>query len=307
MRCNPVSPRLSCVLHLTQVCCTCRGGRHSLSSTSRQPPWGDKRGARRAAYDIRSQTDDLRAEEAAATVHTPLLARAQRAGRRLDGGPGRPPDGGDASGRGGVRFRDSWKESAWDACESAVEKPADTERRRQCEEALVETLQGLARAPATPLPLHPSCLSACPTTARASARPARARGGGEGGVCALANAGHLMLCRGQAGRKSVCAGRRGARLAGLSAPPGWAGGRRSDAWYVIRSRPSTLTKVQPGPAQRGVGGEPAWRACRTRARRWRRWRAARCTWGPAPAGSSSCRASRGSTCAAAAGGCPLTS
>jgi len=173
MRCDPVSLRkfLRTPSH-TDVLKVLRRPAKPVEQVS--PAAQGRRAARvrgRAAHDIRAQTDDLRAEEAAATVHTPLLPRAQRAGRSLNGGPGRPPDGKDASGRGGVRFRDSWKESAWDACETAVEKPADTERRRQCEEALVETLQGLARAPAVYHRCHKSC--------RARMR-ARGKGGGGG-------------------------------------------------------------------------------------------------------------------------------
>ena len=90
---------------------------------------------RRAAHKIRSQTDDHAAEEAAATAHAPLLPRAQHGCHHFPGGPG----------MNGGRFRDS-SNGRSNGAESGGQKPADTQRRRQCEEALVETLRGLVRA-----------------------------------------------------------------------------------------------------------------------------------------------------------------
>ena len=108
---------------------------HSTASCS-------SRLACRAAHKIKSETDDHAAEEAAATAHTPLLPRAQHGRHHFGGGPG-ADRGRDISAHGG-RFRDS-SNGRDHSGDSRPEKPAETQRRRQCEEALVETLKGLVR------------------------------------------------------------------------------------------------------------------------------------------------------------------
>ena len=104
----------------------------------------------RAAHKIKSETNGQEAEEAAATAHTPLLPRAQHSHHRFAGGPGDSADssgnGRNMSARAGVRFRDGPDGRQGSGSEGAVEKPADSQRRRQCEVALVETLQGLVCA-----------------------------------------------------------------------------------------------------------------------------------------------------------------
>lgn len=97
----------------------------------------------RAAHKIKSETDEHAAEEAAATAHTPLLPRAQHSRHHFAGGPG-GDRGRDISAHGG-RFRDS-SNGRDHSGDSRPEKPAETQRRRQCEEALVETLKGLVCA-----------------------------------------------------------------------------------------------------------------------------------------------------------------
>ena len=106
---------------------------HSTASCS-------SRLACRAAHKIKSETDDHAAEEAAATAHTPLLPRAQHGHHHFGGGAG-ADRGRDISAHGG-RFRDS-SNGRDHSGDSRPEKPAETQRRRQCEEALVETLKGL--------------------------------------------------------------------------------------------------------------------------------------------------------------------
>lgn len=92
----------------------------------------------RAANRIKAQTSDQHAEEAAATVHTPLLPRAQHAHEHFNGHSGKG-----SAGLGCARYRDSFNERQDDGEGAPAEKPADTQRRRQCEQALVETLRAL--------------------------------------------------------------------------------------------------------------------------------------------------------------------